>query len=319
LSALRLVVISARGGWHVEDLERAAASLGVALERRAWDEIGARVPAAFESREATGGVNLGAFDRPRDSAAVIVRAMPSGPLEGVIFRMDALQALERAGIVVVNAPRALETAIDKYLTLVRLVEAGLSVPLSAVDSTLDAAIETWESLGSDVVVKPLFGSEGKGIVRVSSLAAARQVIAAELAIRGVVYQQEFLDHPGFDIRAFVIGDEVIAAMRRHVTDGWITNVARGGRPEKVELEQGVVELARAAARAVGAEVAGVDILPTRDGRLAVLEVNAVPGWRAVQSVTGIDCARAVIRHVIDRVDRAAIHFDGTSTGLRSRH
>src|SRR5207244_1036596 len=113
----------------------------------------------------------------------------------------------------------------------------------------------------------------------------------------VLYLQEFVPHEGYDLRAFVLGERVLAAMcRRHACD-WRTNVARGARVEAVKLTEEQSELAVAAAAAVGARIAGVDLLPTQDGRTYVLEVNAVPGWRALARTTEIDIAEQVLRYV----------------------
>src|SRR5206468_194859 len=92
---------------------------------------------------------------------VLVRTMPAGSLEQVVFRMDVLHRLESRGIRVLNPPRALEAAVDKYLACCRLEAAGLPVPPTMACENADAAVEAYEKLGSDVVVKPLFGSEGK--------------------------------------------------------------------------------------------------------------------------------------------------------------
>ncbi len=101
-----------------------------------------------------------------------------------------------------------------------------------------------------------------------------------------------------DLRVFVLGDRVLTSMRRHAKGDWRTNVSQGGRGEKVNATAAEEHLALAAARAVGVEVAGIDLLPTPDGSYVVLEVNAVPGWRALAPTTGIDVAREIVEFVI---------------------
>jgi ribosomal protein S6--L-glutamate ligase len=150
-------------------------------------------------------------------------------------------------------------------------------------------------LGGDVVVKPLFGSEGRGMVRVSDSDLAWRTFRAIEATRAVLYLQQYTRHPGWDLRIFVIGGRVVAAMKRHAVDGWRTNVAQGGRGESIGVTTEQEHLALAAATAVGAEVAGIDLLPGPDGDLYVLEVNAVPGWRALAPIAGIDIASEIIR------------------------
>jgi ribosomal protein S6--L-glutamate ligase len=114
-------------------------------------------------------------------------------------------------------------------------------------------------------------------------------------VQAVLYLQQFVRHPGWDLRALVVGGRVLASMRRFACDDWRTNVAQGGRAEPVRLTAAAEELALRAATAVGAPVAGIDLLPGPDGELYVIEVNAVPGWRALAPVTGVDVAVELIR------------------------
>ncbi|MBY0456329.1 MAG: 30S ribosomal protein S6--L-glutamate ligase, partial [Gemmataceae bacterium] len=113
----------------------------------------------------------------------------------------------------------------------------------------------------------------------------------------VIYLQQFVRHPGWDLRAFVLGREVIASMRRTAGADWRTNVAQGGVAESITLSDNEVSLALRAAEAVGCPVAGVDLLPAPDGEMFVIEVNAVPGWRALGAACGVDVAKEVVRFV----------------------
>ena len=156
--------------------------------------------------------------------------MPPGTLEQVVFRMDALHRLEALGVPVLNPPRAVEAAVDKYLALARLEAAGLPVPPTWVGESADEALDAFERLGGDVVVKPLFGSEGRGLVRVSDRELARRTFQTLERLGAVLYVQRFVRHPGHDLRAFVLGDRVLGAIRRQAPGGdWRTNVAVGGR------------------------------------------------------------------------------------------
>jgi len=119
-------------------------------------------------------------------------------------------------------------------------------------------------------------------------------------LRGVYYVQRTIDHAGCDVRAFVVGGRVIGAIERSAP-GWKTNLARGGRARAVTLEPERTELALAAARAVGADYAGVDLLPARDGTVYVVEVNGIPGWRGLQEATSLDVAAAIVELLIGRV------------------
>jgi ribosomal protein S6--L-glutamate ligase/tetrahydromethanopterin:alpha-L-glutamate ligase len=149
-----------------------------------------------------------------------------------------------------------------------------------------------------VVVKPLFGSEGKGIVRVSDVDTAYRVFRALELGRYIYCLQEFVPHGNEDIRAFVVGERVIGAMLRR-GHGWKTNASQGARGEPLELDERLVDLSLRAARVVGAEHAGVDILPADDGEYSVIEVNTIPGWRALRAATGVDAAECLVGYVLE--------------------
>jgi ribosomal protein S6--L-glutamate ligase len=221
--------------------------------------------------------------------------MPPGSLEQVVFRMDVLQRLRSRGVYVLNPPAALEACVDKYLASARLEAAGLPVPPTMVCQNADDALEAFAELGGEVVVKPLFGSEGRGMVRVSDPDLAWRTFRTLERLQSVLYLQRYIPHPGWDLRVFVLGDRVLNAMRRYARGDWRTNVAQGGKAEAVRLTPDQEHLALKAAKAVGAPVCGVDLLPDPDGELYVLEANAVPGWRALAPVTGMDVAAEIVR------------------------
>jgi ribosomal protein S6--L-glutamate ligase len=234
------------------------------------------------------GADLLSFD------ALIVRTMPPGSLEQVVYRMDALWRLSAAGVTVLNPPKAVECAVDKYLALVRLESAGLTVPSTVVCENADAALEAFDRLGGDVVVKPLFGSEGRGIVRVSNRDLALRTFRTLERIDSVLYVQRFIENEGFDVRVLVLDGRVLGAMRRRANGDFRANVSCRGTAEKHLLTDQEIEAALGAAQATEARFAGIDLLYGRDGTCYVIEVNAVPGWRAFQRVTGLDVASAVI-------------------------
>jgi ribosomal protein S6--L-glutamate ligase len=238
----------------------------------------------------SGAAQLNFFD------ALLVRSMPPGSVEQVVFRMDALARLEASGVAVVNPAKAIEVAVDKYLATTKLQAAGFLVPSTIVCQTAADALAAFDELGGDVVVKPLFGGEGRGLTRVSDASVARRVFMALEQIGAVLYVQQFIPHDGVDWRLLVIGDRVLG-MRRINPDDWRTNISCGARAEPLEVTLESAAMARRAADSVGASVAGVDLLPGRDGRLYALEVNAVPGWRALAAATGVDVAELVLNHV----------------------
>lgn len=288
---IRIAVLASPDSWYVRDLQRAAGSIGE-LTVCAFAGITARLGCLPGPRVASGGTDFAACE------ALLVRSMPPGTLEQVVFRMDALARVEQQGTLVLNPPRSLEIAIDKYLTLARISDAGLLVPPTLTCQTWQTAMTALAELGGDVVVKPLFGSEGRGITRVSDPALAVRAFKLLDQLGAAVYLQQYLPHHGYDLRVLVIGDQTLA-MRRSNPNDWRTNVSRGARTEPVELDATLVEMARTAARAVGAPMAGVDLLPARDGNVYVLEVNAVPGWKALARTLGRDVARLVLDYICE--------------------
>ena len=296
-----LAALTARGhqGTVVRWTDLAAeVCCGVRSEVRSGFRSGQSAQSAGDSAQAT----VERFLPPAIDAAdlVVVRGMPGGGLEEVVFRMDLLGRLAARGTPVVNSPRGLEIAIDKYLSLARMAAAGLSVPRTMVAQSPDAIRAAWHSLGRDCVAKPIFGSRGRGIARITDEASLATLIDAATAAPpagSVAYLQEFLPHNGWDVRILLVGKDAFAMRRFAVAGEWRTNVSLGGRPEAFSPPADWVELARAAARAVETEIAGVDLLPARDGRVVVLEVNAVPGWEGLEAATGIPVADAIVRHL----------------------
>jgi ribosomal protein S6--L-glutamate ligase len=285
---MHFAVLAARDSWYLADLVRASG-------RR--HEI---TPVSYKTivSDVYGGelsIRSGRTDLRRCDG-LLIRSMPPGSLEQVVFRMDALARLEAAGMRVVNPPKAIEVAVDKYLATARLQAAGMLVPRTIVCQTADQALAAFETLGGDVVVKPLFGGEGRGLTRVTDPAVARRVFMALEQLGSVLYVQKFIPHDGVDWRLLVIGDQVLG-MKRINPEDWRTNISLGGRAAPLEVTAELVQLARRAADAVGASVAGVDLLPARDGRLYALEVNAVPGWRALAKITNVDVAARVLEHI----------------------
>ncbi len=281
-------------GWHVADLLRAATALDLKLHALPFDGVSAAVGSG-PGKVTAGGVELSGLD------GVLVRMMPPGSLEQVVFRMDALHRLSAVGVPVWNPPRAVEAAVDKYLTLSLLERQGVPIPQTWTGQTADQALQAFEELGGDVVVKPLFGSEGRGLVRISDRELAWRCFHTLERTGAVLYLQRWIRHPGHDLRLFVLKGRVIGAMRRTAQLGeWRTNVAVGGHAEAWRPDPQAERLALAAADALGAVFAGVDLIEDLDrGELVAIEVNAVPGWRALSRVTGVDVASALLEALRD--------------------
>ncbi len=284
---MKIALLAQPGSWYSRDLTRAAIEHG--HESRPFDFsklVGA--VGGHDRGLAVDGDDLLSYD------VVIVRTMPPGSLEQVVYRMDALWRLKSAGVVVINPPKALECAVDKYLALVRLESAGLTVPATIVCENAEAALVAFDHLGGDVVVKPIFGSEGRGIVRVSDRDLALRTFRTLERIGAVLYVQRFIENEGFDVRVLVLGKRILGGMRRRANGDFRANISCQAIAEEYRPTDDECQMALGAAEATGARFAGVDLLYDRDGTCYVIEVNAVPGWRAFQRVTGLDVAGAVI-------------------------
>jgi ribosomal protein S6--L-glutamate ligase len=300
---MHVVVLASPESWYLRDLVRAGGG-EFEIAPVAFRQLTAALGPSPADARIFAGLDLAKVD------AVIVRTMPPGSLEQVVFRMDVLGRLEAAGKVVINPPRAIEAAVDKYLASAKLAAAGLRTPRTVACQTVEDAMQAFTALGGDVVVKPLFGAEGRGITRLADEGLAQRAFSLLVQLGAVLYLQEFIPHDGYDIRVLAVGRRMWAIRRRNELD-WRTNVSRGARAEPAELTDELVEATRRATEAVGAPVAGVDLLPARDGTLFTIEVNAVPGWQALARAHRVDVARHVLELVRVQAQARAEH-DGPS-------
>ena len=262
-------------------------------------------PVCFSYRQLIARVNytpeasVEDIDIFRDLNSMITRPIGRGSLEEIIFRMNLLHKLERMGMLIINPPLAIERSVDKYCALTLFQENGLPVPHTAVTESHDEALKCFHELGGDVVVKPLFGSRGLGATRISDPDVAARVFRTISFYHGVLYLQKFIPHGDSDIRAFVIGNQVVAAMRR-IAETWKTNVSLGAKPVPLNLPEDLQNLAVKAAEVIGCKVTGVDILEGPDGPV-IVELNSQPGWRGLQSVTKINIADEIINYILSEL------------------
>jgi RimK family alpha-L-glutamate ligase len=285
---MHIVILCSATGWHTDELIRASRARGLDPVLLPWEANVSRIGP-------DGGVRNGTH-LLGEARGVLPRIIPAGSLEQIIHRVDTLHRLEQDGVRVMNTARAIERTVDKGWTSAILERAGLPTPETVVCEQADEAFTAFRRLG-DVVVKPLFGSMGLGMTRVSDEDMAWRVFRTIETVRGVYYLQRFIPHGGRDIRAFVVGGALLGAIERSAP-GWRTNFSRGGKATTVDLPPAWTDLALRAADAVGAEYAGVDLLPAEDGSVQVLEVNGIPGWEGLQQATGIDVAGAVIDQLL---------------------
>ncbi|MFQ6075459.1 MAG: RimK family alpha-L-glutamate ligase [Candidatus Bathyarchaeia archaeon] len=271
-----------------------------AMERRDVEPISFRFSDLSARVSCKPEVTLnGHLDLVKELGALIVRPIGRGSLDEIIFRLDLLHRLERLGLPIINPPSSIERAVDKYYALTLMEERGIPVPRTVVTESVKGAMDAFYELGGDVVVKPLFGSRGIGITRVSDPEVAGRVFRSLQFVHHVLYVQEFIPHGTRDIRAFVVGDRVVAAMYR-VAEGWKTNVSQGAKPIPLRPKRELEELSVGAVKALGCVVAGVDVLEGPGGYL-VSEVNSQPGFQGLQSTTLVDIAGKIVDYILTNI------------------
>jgi RimK family alpha-L-glutamate ligase len=236
---------------------------------------------------------------------VLLRTIAGGAFEATTLRLGVLHALAAAGVVVWNDAPSIERCVDKSMTSLLLSRADIGTPETFVLSERDVAVETLhreKAKGATLVLKPLFGSQGRGL----KLVDGPEDIPPPDMVGGVYYLQRFVRHsdPAWrDYRVFVCDGRVIGGMMRE-GDSWITNLHQGGRPRRWAVSEEAAMLALGAARAVGVAYTGVDLIEGEDGRLLVLEVNSMPSWSGLQTVVEVDIAAMIVDRFLAAVERA---------------
>ncbi|MEU3844536.1 lysine biosynthesis protein LysX [Streptomyces sp. NPDC028635] len=240
-----------------------------------------------------------------------LHAAPPVRYRGVVNRIMshtrsvyAARLFEATGHQVLNPSGVIEVCGDKILTSLALVRAGLPTPRTVVAVTPDAALRAIEEIGYPAVVKPAVGSWGRLLSKVNDRDAAETLVEHKQALRSpvhsVFYVQELIDKPGRDIRAIVLGDQVVAAVYRR-SEHWITNTARGAATERCEVTPELAKLALRAAEAVGGGMLAVDLIERSDGEVLVTEVNHTMEFHGLGSATGLDIADLLVGHVLETV------------------
>lgn len=289
---MKIAVIGTPEAWYTRSLQKAFSKRGVTLP-------------CFPVTGVIGSLGTHADLSVTDTSlvdyqAVIVRAVPGGSLEQVIYRMDALHWLQNAGVWVTNPPSAIERGVDKYYTLALVQAEGIPVPKTIVAERFDDAMSGFDKLGGDVVVKPLFGSEGRGMVRVSDRDMAYRVFRALELNRYVFYLQEYVQHGCEDIRVFVVGDKVVASMKRR-GDSWKCNICNGAKGNRLVMNETLEDMSIRAVKALGADYGGVDFLPLEGGGYFLIEVNTIPGWKGLEKATGFDAAGYLADFILKKI------------------
>ena len=305
--SLRIAIMTDETGWHTSRLKKAFRARGV--EARCVDLADCRIDTTWSPH----GLAIPGFGRTLPDA-VFVRGIAGGTLEQVTLRLGILHALRESGVPVYNDARAIERSVDKSMTSFLLHRHGVPTPATWAGESAAFAqrvLMREAAAGRKVVMKPLFGSQGKGLRRLGAGVGGRLAPLPSLRAFGeVAYLQRFVEgeRPGFDWRVLVIGGRAVAAMRRVGGRGWIHNFAQGAACEPALLTDALADTAIRATTALGLDYAGVDLIPDGDAsngsaaaaRPLVLEVNGVAAWRGLQSVTRLDIAAALADDLLDR-------------------
>ncbi|MBS0435516.1 MAG: RimK family alpha-L-glutamate ligase [Proteobacteria bacterium] len=296
----RIAIATDEVGWHTRQLQAALRERGAV--GRCVDLEDCRI----ETGASWHGLVIPGFGAELPDA-VLVRGIAGGTFEQVTKRLGVLHALRELGVPVYNDARAIERSVDKSMTSLLLHAAGVATPPTwAMESAAQAQrlVMRESAAGRALVLKPLFGSQGKGLQLVGCVNGEhRPLPELKGAFGSLAYLQRFIapiGAPGFDWRVLVIGGRAVTAMKR-VSEHWIHNVKQGARCEPCELTPALAEIAEAAARTLQMDYAGVDILPEGSPEaLRVLEVNGVAAWQGLQRVTRFNIARAIVDDLLDR-------------------
>jgi tetrahydromethanopterin:alpha-L-glutamate ligase len=290
------VAVSDPEDWTALALNRAFSDLRVKAVSFSLSDLTASISDGVSFRR--DGLDLSSFD------AIVVRDMGRGQPSDVAFRFEYLVSLQSCGVRIVNSPDAILRSANKFATSVALARDGIPTPRTTVTSSLDEATSALALYGK-AVSKPLFGYKGIDVVLLTSsdIPAMKEIIEG----KGIIYLQEFVKTRIFrDIRAFVVDGKLAGAIYRVAMPGeWISNLARGGRAEPCPVTEELERLSLLAAKAVGADYCGVDLLESDVG-LMVIEVNGTPSGRGIHSALGIDVARSIAEMVLEKGSRGAL-------------
>lgn len=269
--------------WHARQLANAFATRGIATAP-------IHLPLCRFCTHGGSGLHIDGFGENLPDA-VVVRTMSGGTFEAVTLRLGILHALRDLGVMVWNDALAIERCVDKSMTSFLLKRAGIPTPETWVTESFEQArsIVQCEAGSHGLVLKPLFGSQGRGL----QLIRKPDELPREENKTGVYYLQRFVgvERGGgyHDFRLLVVRGRVIAAMQRN-SSHWITNIKRGGRSVAVAVNDEMKALAIRAAATVAADFAGVDIVYAETDHPTVLEINSMPAWSGLQKVTSANIA-----------------------------
>ena len=282
--------VDTQGGWHGAQLAKAFATHSVEAVFVSLRDC------LIDLSEQRPRIQIPYFnDLPK---AAFVRGIAGGTLQQITTRLNILHMLKMQAVLIYNDAKAIERTVDKGMTSFLLHQAGIKTPQTWVCESRELAhkIMAHEILNTQkaLIIKPLFGSQGQGV----RLASQPFPVPMDKCVDGVFYLQTFIQS-SHDYRVFVVNNQAIAAMRRS-GESWLHNVALGADCEAIDDAE-ILNLAEKAAKTLDIAYCGVDIIRDESGALTVLEVNSIPAWRGLQSVTQTNIAQALVDDCLNLV------------------
>ncbi len=233
--------------------------------------------------------------------ALVVLDLGANDIGAFFNRVGLLSALTEMGVEVINSVSSILLMRNKSESMRKLISAGLPVPRTLITESIQTAAE-FVLENHPCVLKPITGFGGLGVQLINQPFDLENVydylkFHSQIFGKGAYILQELIAGPGFDIRALVLDGEVVATMQRYSDEGFVTNIHSGGMARENDID--VSELAVAAAKSVSGRIVGVDIIPDNNGDLFILEVNATPGWNALQRVSNVDVGGLIVESVLE--------------------
>ena len=283
-----IALISDAPGWHCEQLQEAFAAHQCEVKIVALNDC-------TISTQSESYIQLPGFTDCLPDG-VFVRGVPAGSLESVVFHLDILHGLARLGVHVYNDAQMIERSVDKAMTSFLLKNSGIATPPTWVTVDYRKACAIVQRLADNdqaVVLKPLFGSQGKDLQLIHNVSELPELDEAQPR---VYYLQQFIENSKpYDWRVFVVGDQVVSAMQRQGC-GWVNNAAQGAECRHVIIDDEASALAIQAMHAVGLFYGGVDLISDTNNTMQVIEINSIPAWKSLQSVSSVNVAEYIVDH-----------------------
>lgn len=295
VSSSQVAIFTDDVGWHGAQLATAFNARGVEAIFVSLQDCVIDLSGEFFNDKST--IKIPHF--AESPTAVFVRGIAGGTLQQITTRLNILHMLKALGVTVYNDGRAIERTVDKAMTSFLLHQNGIATPKTWVCESRAVAHQIMAQNPFQLVIKPLFGSQGQGVRMVEKTLNEKLPLPRDQFVDGVFYMQQFIAAT-HDYRVFVVNNQVVAAMKRTGVS-WLHNVAQGAKCESIidkSTEEDVLTTAILAAKALDIAYCGVDVIRDENGQLFVLEVNSIPAWRGLQSVSDTNIAKILVDSIL---------------------